>query len=724
MYNFQGSTPVRLASYFCLHLEVKNDIGYHMKQLIRLSLFLINICVVCLIAVLLPQPTHAQLPLLDWVHTVGSMDDDQYSVVELTDQGDVYAAGQHMLTVDLDPGPGIQLAPDFGMFIQKFDSTGNLLWAYPISCPSFSNQLIYDMAIDGNGNLLVVGRFHPYTDFDAGPGTFYLPVTGPTDMFLLKLSSAGGLVYAKVAGRGGGLELPYAVGVDSLNNVVIAGIAYGSMDYLPGNGNLYLFTNYYDGFVVKFDSSGFPLWGFVLGGSDVDEVNGIQVAPNGTITVVGKFANTADFDPGNGTVQHTASGTNDGYLAQYSSMGTLNWVKLLSGGGTMYPLSVACDNTGNFIVSGGFGGELDLDTGPTSLPVTSSGSKDIFLMKTNAVGDFLWGHRIGGSGVQFALMVACDDLGDLYLVGQTNGQVDFDPGPGSAIVNTPDYQLCYTKFDSGGQFQWVGTMGGSGVDESFQIAVSAPDQFYAVGHFEGTSDFAMGPQVANDTAVFDEDGFLFHTVACIPKAGALTDTICSPFTLNGQTFTSTGIYTQSLHTSQGCDSILTLDLTFQPLNPIVTVLPQNLLASPAGGSYQWLDCNMGMMPISGANSAIYTPSAPGSFAVIVDLGYCVDSSACVSFPLVSIAQPQAVRLSLFPNPAQNTARLILSGQPQTQIQIRFTDVTGRLLTLNDVVLNDQGGCALDLSLAGLSAGIYLLHIQHEGCSTVRKLVKE
>jgi hypothetical protein len=695
-----------------------------MKQFNKRSLSFISICVMCVIVMLLPRQAQAQLPLLDWAYTVGSIGYDQYSVVERTDLGDVYAAGQHERTVDLDPGPGIQLAQDFGMFIQKFDSMGHLLWAYSISCPSFNNQMIYDMAVDGNGNLLVVGRFHPYTDFDAGPGTLYLPVTGPTDMFLLKLSPAGGLIYAKVAGRGGGLELPYAVGVDSLNNIVITGIVYGSMDYLPGTGNIYLFPTYYDGFVVKFDSSGWPIWGFVIGGSDVDEVNGIHVAPNGTITVVGKFAYTADFDPGNGTVLQTASGTNDGFLAQYSSSGSLNWVKFFTGSGRIFPVSLACDGAGYFIVAGGFGGALDLDPGPSNLPVTSSGTEDIFIVKTDDVGDFLWGNRIGGTSIQMAQMVACDALDDLYLVGQTNGQVDFDPGPGTANLNTSNYQIYFAKFDAAGQFQWVGAVGGPDIDESFQIAVSKPDEFYAVGQFRGTCDFAMGPQVANDTAVFYEDGFLFHTIACVPKFGALTDTVCSPFTLNGQTFTASGSYTQSLHTAQGCDSTLTLDLTFMPLNPLVTVSSQELIASPIGGSYQWLDCNMGMIPISGATSSTFTPSAPGSYAVIVNLGYCLDSSTCISFPLVSVSQPETISLSLSPNPVRNTVRLLLQGQPLTQMQIQFTDVTGRLLILKAVTLDAQGRGIMNQDMDGLSAGIYLLQVQHEGRTTVRKLLKE
>ena len=46
-----------------------------------------------------------------------------------------------------------------------------------------------------------------------------------------------------------------------------------------------------------------------------------------------------------------------------------------------------------------------------------------------------------------------------------------------------------------------------------------------------------------------------------PTTASLTETACSSFTLNGETFTSSGTYTQNLTNVAGCDSTLTINLT-------------------------------------------------------------------------------------------------------------------------------------------------------------------
>jgi len=56
-----------------------------------------------------------------------------------------------------------------------------------------------------------------------------------------------------------------------------------------------------------------------------------------------------------------------------------------------------------------------------------------------------------------------------------------------------------------------------------------------------------------------------------PSSSAQTQTACASYTLNGQTYTQSGVYTQLLNNVQGCDSTLTLNLTVnQPTSSVQT----------------------------------------------------------------------------------------------------------------------------------------------------------
>ncbi len=80
-------------------------------------------------------------------------------------------------------------------------------------------------------------------------------------------------------------------------------------------------------------------------------------------------------------------------------------------------------------------------------------------------------------------------------------------------------------------------------------------------------------------------------------SSTLTETACGSYTLNGQTYTSTGTYIQTLTNAQGCDSTITLNLTIPVIdNTITTLNGLTFTANQAGASYQWVYCN-GNAPI-------------------------------------------------------------------------------------------------------------------------------
>jgi hypothetical protein len=67
-----------------------------------------------------------------WARTWGGAGKDEINSVAIDDADDAYATGCFLGTVDFDPGTGVDEHTSLGesdMFLSKFDSTGNFLWA-------------------------------------------------------------------------------------------------------------------------------------------------------------------------------------------------------------------------------------------------------------------------------------------------------------------------------------------------------------------------------------------------------------------------------------------------------------------------------------------------------------------------------------------------------------------------------------------------------------------
>lgn len=134
-------------------------------------------------------------------------------------------------------------------------------------------------------------------------------------------------------------------------------------------------------------------------------------------------------------------------------------------------------------------------------------------------------------------------------------------------------------------------------------------------------------------------------------------TICfgATYTVGGNTYSSPGTYTDVLPGAM-CDSTVTTHLAVAP-----QILPQISVSSNmtmfmctpvSGASYQWINCTS-HAPISGATSSNYTTALTEQVAVIVTVGACSDTSACISNTGLGLEDHTITMLNVMPNPAKN-----------------------------------------------------------------------
>jgi hypothetical protein len=159
----------------------------------------------------------------------------------------------------------------------------------------------------------------------------------------------------------------------------------------------------------------------------------------------------------------------------------------------------------------------------------------------------------------------------------------------------------------------------------------------------------------------------------------VSESACGSFNWNGQSFWQSGVYIDSLQSSSGCDSIVNLNLT---INPITSTL----IDSTVFDVFTW-------------NGQVYTTSA-------LHTQYFTSIYGCDSVVTIDlIIQDSGLNeleesFFVYPNPLNGNQVLNISG---------MTSGTFRLFDLNGSELR-SGTFTMQIDLAGIQPGIYYVLI--------------
>lgn len=114
---------------------------------------------------------------------------------------------------------------------------------------------------------------------------------------------------------------------------------------------------------------------------------------------------------------------------------------------------------------------------------------------------------------------------------------------------------------------------------------------------------------------------------------------CGGFSITVGTniYDASGNYADTLVGAAGCDSIVNTNLTVAPsIDVTVSTSSITLTANQNGATYQWLDCDDNFSPLPGKTTKSFTATENGNYAVVVSMGNCSDTSACMPITTVSL----------------------------------------------------------------------------------------
>ncbi|WPB78396.1 SBBP repeat-containing protein [Archangium violaceum] len=170
-------------------------------------------------------------------------------------------------------------------------------------------------------------------------------------------------------------------------------------------------------------------------------------------------------------------GPMDAFLNAYNSAGSLLWSQQIGVPGTAtlgYAITQSL-SMADIYVAGFTDGGLHGNT--------KMGTRDVFLARYDVSGNRVWTRQLGAPGFSTeGYGVGLDTVGNIFVVGDTNGNLD-----GNTRIGR--YDAFVTMYDSTGARQWTRTLGAAGADTIARRAVSdSGGNVYVAGWTTGGLD--------------------------------------------------------------------------------------------------------------------------------------------------------------------------------------------------------------------------------------------
>lgn len=219
-------------------------------------------------------------------------------------------------------------------------------------------------------------------------------------------------------------------------------------------------------------------WVVQAGGYGYDYGRSIAIDSFGNQYVSGYFQYSVSF----GSTTLTSSGDHDLFAAKLDGNGNFLWARKFGGSGDDYARGIAVDHSGNVYVTGFYEGTATFGT----ISLTSNGGYDICAVKLNNDGDVLWASGAGGPGHDWGYGIVAGEASGVYITGHFTENASF----GSTMIHSSgSYDIFTAKLDGNGNWLWAVRAGGTGIDESFGLAVDDSDNICLTGHFQNTATF-------------------------------------------------------------------------------------------------------------------------------------------------------------------------------------------------------------------------------------------
>ena len=230
-------------------------------------------------------------------------------------------------------------------------------------------------------------------------------------------------------------------------------------------------------------------WGWTINSNYASEAKSVAYDANGNSYVCGHLTANSEFSSTLSIAN--IQGGSDVYLAKYSPTGYILWVKHFTGNGFDRALDIAIGPDNCPVITGTFTNQFHAD----NFTITAqNNSQDIFIVKTNDVGQTQWLRQEGGLGSEVANGIAIDLQNNVLLTGNFTGSSILQGQAFTSLIDPFTMQsssdMFVSKYTSNGTPTWVKIGASNKNDKGTAVAVNDQLQVFVCGQFSSNFSFA------------------------------------------------------------------------------------------------------------------------------------------------------------------------------------------------------------------------------------------
>lgn len=423
------------------------------------------------IPLLLNILSFAQSPEWSWVNIAGGITDDKGLSLKCDKHGFVYVTGYFRTSVLQIGNQSINNAGFRDVFLAKFDTLGNVIWAQ--SFGGKSSDKVKCLEVDCNGNVYILGEFmSPILHV----GTFQLNSGNKSQVFLAKIDSEGNVLWT-MASSGSSNPTAGSVTTD------YKGYVYVSCNYQHENCyfGVSAFENMgeMDFFLIKLDPFGVPVWSKSFGGALSDECT--SLCCNGESLFIGGNFKSETLAFGNTIFEN--SGNADPFIVKCLGSGETVWGYSGKGSENDYCNALSSDAFGSVFITGSyrshlmnFGSAYFVNNGNPNI------NDDYYLLKIDSTGNFLWSDFKSSPSDEAGKCLSVDNSNNLLVSGYyLSDSITFGS---NTLINNGLNNAFITKYTSEGNIEWAKTMGGAHSDYLNGITTDLKNNIYTTGYLK------------------------------------------------------------------------------------------------------------------------------------------------------------------------------------------------------------------------------------------------
>jgi hypothetical protein len=322
-------------------------------------------------------------------------------------------------------------------------------------------------------------------------GAYHGANNGGNDGFLVKFAGATGVRTWCTFYGGTADDFIYGVACDAAGNVYITGQTASTTLVSTAGAYQTAISGPTDAFVAKFTPSGANQWSTYFGGTAQEEGLALACDASSNVIVTGQTSSVIGIATPT-AFQAALHGTNDAFIAQFTTGGALNWGTYYGGEGLEQGNSIACNPTTSAIaITGNTSSLTGIASAKAAQPTNGGGLQDAFVAYFTSAGAETWSTYYGGASVDYGQGVCFDLFNNIAIAGATFSSAGISTAGSYQPAIGGDYDAYVAKFTPLGQRIWGTYFGSLFYDNANGIACDlANDELVIAGYTASTAGIA------------------------------------------------------------------------------------------------------------------------------------------------------------------------------------------------------------------------------------------